>query len=114
MMLAHELAHIKRHDLWWAWLPMAARVLFFFHPLVFLASKESRLTEEMAADELTVTAGRFPPVDYAGMLVEVAAELFPSPKEEMVIGVVGSRHTLKRRLIAMKHICSITGVRLTI
>jgi beta-lactamase regulating signal transducer with metallopeptidase domain/biopolymer transport protein ExbD len=112
MMLAHELAHIKRHDLWWAWLPMAARVLFFFHPLVFLASKESRLTEEMAADELTVTAGRFPPVDYAGMLVEVAAELFPSPKEEMVIGVVGSRHTLKRRLIAMKNTCSMSNRRM--
>jgi beta-lactamase regulating signal transducer with metallopeptidase domain/biopolymer transport protein ExbD len=109
MMMAHELAHIKRHDLGWAWLAMAARTMFFFHPLVFLAIKECRLTEEMAADELTVTVGGFQPADYAGMLVDVAARLFHPPKEAMVVGVVGSRSTLKRRLIAMKNRCSLSN-----
>ncbi len=109
MMMAHELAHIKRHDLGWAWLAMAARTLFFFHPLVLLAIKECRLTEEMAADELTVTVGGFQPADYAGMLVDVAARLFHPPKEAMVVGVVGSRSTLKRRLTAMKNRCSLSN-----
>src|SRR5262249_20734263 len=43
LMLAHELAHLKRRDLLWAWLPSLARVLFFFHPLVWLAEGEWRL-----------------------------------------------------------------------
>jgi beta-lactamase regulating signal transducer with metallopeptidase domain/biopolymer transport protein ExbD len=106
MMVAHELAHIKRRDLWWAWLGMTARVLFFFHPLVWLAKTESRLTEEMAADELAVTVCNLKPVDYAGMLVAVAAKVVSSQKEELVVAVVGSHRTLKRRLQAMKHISS--------
>lgn len=113
MMVAHELAHIKRRDLWWAWLAIIARVLFFFHPLAWLAKKESRLTEEMAADELAVTVCRLKPVEYAGMLVEVAAKLVLPQKEELVVAVVGSHRTLKRRLQAMKHISLSSNKRTT-
>lgn len=109
MMLAHELAHIKRRDLWWAWLGIATRVLLFFHPLVWLAKKESRIAEEMAADELTVTVCNLKPVDYAGMLLEVSASRFPTQKVELVVGVFGSHKTLKRRLQAMKYISSISS-----
>src|SRR5207248_6530640 len=31
LILAHELAHLKRRDLAWGWLPLVARLLFFFH-----------------------------------------------------------------------------------
>jgi hypothetical protein len=33
MALAHELAHLRRGDLWLGWLPAIAQRLFFFHPL---------------------------------------------------------------------------------
>jgi beta-lactamase regulating signal transducer with metallopeptidase domain len=65
-MLAHDMAHIKRGDLLWFWLATTARLLFFFYPLVMLARRESRLTAEMAADELAVTVCRLEPADYAG------------------------------------------------
>ena len=113
MILAHELAHIKRRDLGWTWLTLAARVLFFFHPLVLLARKESRLAEEMAADELTVTVCQLKPVDYGGLLVEVAARIFSPQHEELVVGVVGSHQTLKRRLLAMKYIQLLSNKRIT-
>jgi beta-lactamase regulating signal transducer with metallopeptidase domain len=32
VMLAHELAHFKRRDLFWNWLPLIVRTLFFFTP----------------------------------------------------------------------------------
>ena len=40
MMLAHELAHFRRHDTRWALLPVVTRLLFWFHPLVLLAERE--------------------------------------------------------------------------
>jgi beta-lactamase regulating signal transducer with metallopeptidase domain len=42
LMLAHELAHLKRRDLQWGWLATAAHALFFFHPLVWIAGGEWR------------------------------------------------------------------------
>src|SRR2546423_130675 len=38
--LAHELAHVKRGDLWWNGLTSLAHGLFPFHPLVWLAGAE--------------------------------------------------------------------------
>ena len=40
--LAHELAHLKRHDLPWNWLAAVVETLFFFHPMVWLARREWR------------------------------------------------------------------------
>ena len=112
--MAHELAHLKRRDLCWSWLAVVGRILFFFHPLVWLAKREIRLAQEMAADDLAVIVCRLRPVDYAAMLVEVAASWSLPQTEELVVGVVGSHKTLKRRLKAMKHISSMSNKRMTV
>ena len=43
LMLAHELAHLKRRDLWWGWLPALSQCLFCFHPLVWAANRQWNL-----------------------------------------------------------------------
>jgi beta-lactamase regulating signal transducer with metallopeptidase domain len=73
LVLAHELAHVKRRDLLWAWLPVLARCLFFFHPVVWLAHAEWRLAQELACDELTLRLTKSSPADYGEMLVRLAA-----------------------------------------
>ena len=40
MILAHELAHVRRRDLLWEWLGTGVQVLFFFHPGVVLARRD--------------------------------------------------------------------------
>ncbi len=42
LILAHELAHVRRGDLAWNWLPVAVRSLFFFHPLVWFTLGRGR------------------------------------------------------------------------
>ena len=54
--LAHEMAHVKRGDLRLALLPAAMQVLFFFHPLVWLASAEWAAAREEACDALALQA----------------------------------------------------------
>src|SRR5262249_34364590 len=54
MALEHEMAHIARGDLWLALLPSAARHVFFFHPLAWLAEREYAIAREAACDEAVI------------------------------------------------------------
>lgn len=106
MMLAHELAHAKRLDLWWGWLLLVGDVLFFFHPLVWLCRAEWRLTQELACDALAVSAAESGLTDYGAMLLETstAPRHFPALSRSTAVGIVETKTNLERRLKAMKFI----------
>jgi beta-lactamase regulating signal transducer with metallopeptidase domain len=104
LVLAHEMAHIRRGDLLGNWFSTLVWGLFFFHPLVWLALRESRLLQEVACDELAVRRPGVSVADYGRLLVELATQR-PMPASPLVtVGVVESFHVfLKRRLSAMKN-----------
>ena len=70
-LLAHELIHIRRGDLWWSMLQTLATSLFWFHPLVWFASKKLTQESERCCDEETVASLNCPPADYARGLLDV-------------------------------------------
>src|SRR5262249_46793700 len=72
LMLAHGLAHLARRDLEWGWMLTAARVLFFFHPLIWAATGEWRLADEMAADEMAVRTTGASTGEYGRVLLRTA------------------------------------------
>lgn len=53
-MMLHELAHLKRHDMWAIWLYQIALLIFFFHPVVWLLGRELKKERELACDELVI------------------------------------------------------------
>jgi beta-lactamase regulating signal transducer with metallopeptidase domain len=108
LMIAHEMAHLKRFDLWWVWLAVAGEGLFFFHPLLWLARREWRLTQEMACDEMAVRLTRVPASTYGEMLVGVAALKLSNRHEPILVtlGLTETKEMLARRLNAMKLIKS--------
>jgi beta-lactamase regulating signal transducer with metallopeptidase domain/Tol biopolymer transport system component len=71
--LLHELGHLKRHDLWWGWLPTLARFVYFFHPLVHWVCFRIRLERELACDQLAMRLGGRSPAEYARILVQVVS-----------------------------------------
>ncbi len=73
LMMAHELAHAKRHDLAWNWVPTVAGWLFFFHPLVWLMAHRWSEAQEAACDELVIQRQAAQPADYGRLLVKLAA-----------------------------------------
>jgi len=104
LVLAHELAHLKRHDLIWNWLPTLAYGLFFFHPLVWLAGRGWRLTQESACDEVAVRATGAEVATYGRMLLELAVRGPAKPSWGLAaVGIGESYASLKGRLIAMKY-----------
>lgn len=54
--IAHELAHIRRWDLWATLGQRAVETLLFYHPAVWWVSRRASLEREMCCDELAVAA----------------------------------------------------------
>ncbi|MGA2556249.1 MAG: M56 family metallopeptidase, partial [Verrucomicrobiota bacterium] len=108
LMIAHEMAHLKRSDLWWVWLAVAGESLFFFHPLLWLARREWRLAQEMACDEMVVRMTRVPAAAYGEMLVGVAALSLLQRRDPILValGLTETKEMLVKRLNAMKLIKS--------
>jgi beta-lactamase regulating signal transducer with metallopeptidase domain len=54
--IAHELAHLRRMDLWANFLQRIVETLFFYHPAVWWLSRRLRIERELCSDELAVAA----------------------------------------------------------
>ena len=103
MALRHELAHLQRRDLWWAWMPALAQHLFFFHPVAHLAAREYGLAREVACDAAVLADERHAPHDYGRLLVKLGVSTAPSPA---LAGASPTFRILKRRLLMLQHTAS--------
>ena len=70
-MIAHELAHIRRHDLWVNVFQRVVETLLFYHPAVWWVSGRMRLERELCCDDLAVSVTHRR-ADYASALVELS------------------------------------------
>jgi len=105
LVLAHEMGHLVRHDLFWSGCTVLVRALFWFHPLVWLAERRLHLAQEVAADDWAVARRNHDPVDYAKRLVSIVAKLAGgSRRPAWSVGISGSQYSLQRRLTAMRYI----------
>lgn len=103
MALHHELAHLQRHDLWWAWMPALAQHLFFFHPVAHLAVREYAFAREVACDAAVLQDEQHAPHDYGRLLVKLGVSTAPSPA---LAGASPTFRILKRRLLMLQHTVS--------
>jgi beta-lactamase regulating signal transducer with metallopeptidase domain len=79
----HELAHVRRRDLLWGWLPEVARLVWWFHPVAWWTAAQVRLERELACDQLVLAHGGGTPADYAETLVRVVGGQVPMAKQEL-------------------------------
>lgn len=71
--LAHELAHIRRHDVLVNLLQMGLEGVFFFNPFVWWIGRQIRLEREVCCDALAVAA-MGEPVSYARTLTALVVQ----------------------------------------
>ena len=98
-LLAHELMHIHRGDLWWGLLQTLAEGLWWFHPLVRLASRLFTRDAERCCDEAVIAHLACTPAAYARSLLDVLAlkqQLQPVPSFPGVRPVDVTRGRLER------------------
>lgn len=99
LVLAHELAHVRRGDLVWGWVPAVAARVFFFHPLARLATREYLAAREEACDAEVLQTLDAEPSDYGRLLVKLGVA--PSDDVLAAAGASPSFTALKRRLIML-------------
>ncbi len=78
LVLAHELAHVKRRDFAVRWVEWSAAVLFWWNPVVWWAQRNLRANEEICCDALILSRLNPKPQDYAASLLS-AVENFTEP-----------------------------------
>ena len=85
-LLAHELAHIRRHDYLINLLQLLVETLFFYHPAIWWASKRIRIERELCCDDIAVAACG-DAVSYAQALTKVARMQISRPG--LALGATG-------------------------
>jgi beta-lactamase regulating signal transducer with metallopeptidase domain len=99
-LLAHELAHIRRHDYLVNILQTAAETLLFYHPAVWWVSGQARVERENCCDDLAVRACGDVLI-YARALAELESIRHGAPEMAMAASG-GSLIRRIERLIGMK------------
>lgn len=102
--LLHELAHVKRGDLWVNFGQTVLQIIYFYNPLLWLANAMVRRVREQAVDEMVLAHLGDQAGNYSSTLVDIAEIAFTRPALGLrLIGVVESKKALAGRI---KHILS--------
>ena len=104
MILAHELAHIHRHDLWLNLLQRLAETVLFFNPALWWLSRRTSTLREFCCDEFACrflsSSGPRRHSEYAAALLRVAELSRPLAGELATLAAAGRSPSELRRRIA--------------
>lgn len=97
--LLHELVHLKRGDVWISCTQSLLQIVFWWHPLLWLANAKIRQLREEAVDDAVTSALSGEPADYAVSLLEVAQLALRRPFAALgFVGILESSSRLKQRV----------------
>jgi len=97
MVLAHELAHVRRADFLWNLLQTLVETLFFFHPAVWWIGKRIRHERELCCDDLALEICPNP-VTYATALFRLEEQRVRQWRLAMALDGHQSNQTLRMRI----------------
>jgi beta-lactamase regulating signal transducer with metallopeptidase domain len=105
MALAHELAHVRRRDLWLGWVPAIADGLFWFWPLVRLCAREFAQAREEACDADALALTGASPAEYGQLLIAFGVA-HRGAGAHAACGASPHFQHLRRRLTMLQHVSS--------
>ena len=99
--LAHELTHFRRKDLWKKLLFLMVRCAHWFNPIVYLLNRDFSRWLETSCDEQVVSSlDRDQRKEYGRLLIDCApASRYAGPK--LYVSLASCRYKLKRRISIM-------------
>ncbi len=100
IVLAHEIAHIRRRDWATQMLAEALRAVFWFHPLVWVAARRLRQESEYACDDVVMARG-VEATEYATHLLDVARHVTGRQALWAAAPAIATPSTLERRIAVM-------------
>jgi len=98
-MLAHEVAHLRRHDPAWMWLAAGLQALFPWQPLLLVVARRWARLVELRCD--AIAAAHSSPTAVARCLLDVAEWLRPrAPTPLVAFGMAARPSALRERIEA--------------
>jgi beta-lactamase regulating signal transducer with metallopeptidase domain/tetratricopeptide (TPR) repeat protein len=97
--LLHELIHVRRRDVWLNFCQSLLQIVYWWHPLVWLANARIRRVREEAVDDAVMLALAGEAETYAPTLLEVAKLALNRPLASLgLVGILESRSALRERI----------------
>ena len=95
----HELAHLRRHDIYLGWIVSLLQVLHWFNPLIWFAFRRMRTDQELACDALALsTMSTDEPPKYGRTLVNLFERFSQVNYVPSIAGILEDRSQLERRI----------------
>ncbi|HEX7653793.1 MAG TPA: M56 family metallopeptidase [Verrucomicrobiae bacterium] len=95
----HELAHVKRGDLWLNWLVTGLQVVHWFNPLIWLGFARLRADRELACDELALLrAGDQAGTAYGETVVKLLSQLTRPQAIPGLVGILEDKNQMRQRI----------------
>ncbi|MBC8468555.1 MAG: PD40 domain-containing protein [Planctomycetes bacterium] len=95
----HELAHLKRHDIYLGYLSSLLQTLHWFNPLIWLAFYRIRTDRELACDALVLAQTHSSESKDYGRTIVILLERFSHPRHlPAMAGISETKSQLKRRI----------------
>lgn len=95
----HELAHLKRHDIFIGWLMAAVQTLHWFNPAVWFAMAQINADRELACDELALsTLKENEPQAYGSTILTFLERFAHQQKLPAMAGIAENQSLAKRRI----------------
>ena len=98
VILAHELAHCRRGDLWINWLQLALLAIWWFHPVFWCVHRALRERREDCCDDLLLACGLTTHQAYCEVLIHTAKELSGAWRGKTVLALSGAGQSLAQRV----------------
>lgn len=97
--ILHELAHLKRRDLFTNLLMSVAHSIHWFNPIVWLISRRMRLERELACDQIVLQSRTTTdPRAYGQTLLKLLQDFTPVPRTPALVGIAEDKHSASVRL----------------
>jgi hypothetical protein len=104
--LQHELAHLRRGDVWLNCAQALLQIAYWWHPLLWLANARIRRLREEAVDDAVMLALRDDAETYAPTLLEVARLALHRPLASLgLVGILESQRSLRQRIERLIEFC---------
>lgn len=103
--LLHELTHLRRGDIWLNTIQSLLQIVYWWHPLLWIANSRIRGIREEAVDDAVMLALREDASTYISTLLEVAKLTVARPLSALgFVGIFETKAALRERILRIDNL----------